>query len=688
MTDKKSGRHFLLPFMVVGFCLAALTLLLPLLPQKGMQKRLQKELSKTLQRPCRVAALRLKLWPRPALAMSGVVCRDSELNLKVNALDLDLSLLSLCSFSPQVKAVRLRGVVAEMPFPLLYSENSGEDKIEPLLQGIKQALGEARNEAQTSIYLNEAVCKMTAVPGFKSPLIFSKIEGIGRVQTENQSESFTVSGELNGGSCSLKVTCYKVETAALGEKVAAVTKRDSGDRVEVTCRLNGVSFSEPEALALGSLENLWRVDFAKGDLELDINGNPEGGLRFAGKMAVHDHHLSRLAATSYADRLWSQGPLKATFSGFFQRRDGYLNIKNIFLDYPESATLFSRGLLRFREPFFVNLVNHLKVDDLSRAMQCSPLLSLPGYKCAGSLEGELNLVGNPFSAPVLKLELNSEKIVLRALDPALLSSGKVAVANNDKVDVRSENRHGDQDDKSQETSQLSDWRDEAENFLHKVATWNLIVKSDCRIKSLDFSGVHLNDFVLVAEKNLLQLEVERLAARLGSKGQARLSLIVDNLIDEPHWHASLVAEKLDLKPFKKNLEFAGVLDASLVGGGRLGVGSEPGEDLTLQGKWKLRQGVFLKQPLFVAFKKFLEREGRLSQGADFSNFSSEFSLRDNVLRLDNFKISFSGKQLQARGRLFVDSEKFNFKGRYWGKDIANLPFHLSGETDAPKFILN
>ena len=684
MSEKKRARPFFMPSLVVGL-LAVLAFLLPLVPQPTLQNHLQSELSKALQRPCQVSDVRLKVLPRLALEVDDLSCRGSELNLQVNSLKLDISILSLLSFSPLIKAAHLYGVLAEVPFSSCSSGTGEQAKISPLFTSLKRTFDQGRKGFDASLYLHEAICKLTEIPGCKSPLLFSNINGSWQLQSKHQSENFVVTGDLNGGSCTLQVTWYKVETELSPESVPPETNRDSGDRIEVTCALQGVSMPESAALSFGSLENSWRADFDMGDLEIDINGNPDGGMRFSGKLAAFDHHLTRSGTTPKPAQLCSQGAFKADFSGFFQRRDGYLNIKNIFMEYPGSATLFSRGLIRFREPLFVNLFNHLKVDDLARTIQSCPWLRLQNYQSDGSLEGDLKLVGNPFSSPVLKLELNSEKIVLQSLNPALESSGPVAIVGTKKVDSL-ENLEG----KSLEVDlnkpfRLSDWRDGVEKFLQQIAHWDWIVKSDCRIESLELPDIQLRDLTFVAEKNLLQLEVERLAARFGEKGQARLSLILDDLLHEPRWQASLVAEKLNLKPFKRKLGLTGVLDAALVGGGRLGSGNERSDELTLKGKWQLRHGAFIEQPLFVSFNRFLEGSGGALQRTGFSSFSSAFSLRDKILRLDNLKIRFADRQLQARGRFLTDPQQFDLSGQLRGKDSPDLPFNLSGNLDTPEF---
>ncbi len=682
MAAEKRARGLLLPLLGV---VAALILFLPLVPQSGLQERLTIAFAKVLQSPCQIRDVRLKLLPRPALKVYDLACSGPDFSLQLHSLDLVFSPLSLLSFSPLINGFQLHGVFAEIPFKYCSSEVVGEAAPGRFLPGLLENINPGRVQLPATLSVDDAVCKLTGVPGCKSPLLFSKLAGVWQMQAQKQSENLALTGELDGGLCTLKVTRYKVAVVPVSES-AGIDKDDSGDRLEINCRLQGVSMLAAEALALGAFEHRWQVDFADCDFNVDINGNPDGGLRFTGKFAVLDHHLWRSETDLDKACLWSQGLVKANFSGFFQNHDGYLNLKNLFLQYPEAATLTSRGLVRFREPVFVNLVNHIKVDDLARTISNCPPLDLPGYQYEGRLESDLKLVGNPFSAPVLKLDMNSEKIVLRTVAPASENLVPVLLTDVERVQPVSEKpERATLVGGSGKTIAGSGWRDVSESFLLKLAEWQWIVKSDCRIDVLELPGLHLAEFSFVAEKNLVQLEVERLAARFGRKGQVRLSLILDDFLQGPRWQASLVVEKLDLKPFKETLQLTGVLEASLVGGGRLGAYHDRGEELDLKGKWQLRQGVFFEQPLFVSFEYFLEREGGQLRGTNFSNFSGGFVLRDKVLRFEDFKINFSSNRLLARGRFFTDSKALDFRAQFSDKEIFFLPFHLSGPLTSPKF---
>ncbi len=684
MTEEKRGRSFLLPLLVAGF-LAALFLLLPLVPQPDLKARLEGDFSKALQLSCQIKKVRFKILPRPTLEVHDLTCSGTGFSLQVSSLNLVVSPLSLLSFSPQVNRLQLCGVLAEIPFNYYSSKDKGKDTPCQLFSGLLEKINSGKEHLPVSLSVNDAVCKLTGIPACKAPLLFSNLEGVWQIQAQNQSENFALTGDLNGGRCSLEVTWYQVESSS-AEESTALGKDDAGDRLEISCNLRGVSLPKAEALSVMAFDDFWLADFEKVDLDLDINGNLDGGLRFAGKFSLSDHHLRHSRVSYDSAQLWLQGALKGNFSGFFQNHDGYLNIKNLFLECPESATLFSRGLIRFREPVFVNLVNHIKVDALAQTFTNCPSLDLPGYQCDGRLEGDFKLVGNPFASPVLKLDLKAEKIVLKAETLASESLDSVLGADHERGQSELVNsEEATLEGQSDEPVVGSDWQDGVEKLLLRLAGWQWIVKSDCQIEVLELPGMHLHDLSLVAEKNLVQLEIERLVAHFGREGQVRLSLILDDFLQDPRWQASLVAEKFDLKPFKTALKMTGALDASFVGGGRLGVELERGKGLNLKGKWQLRQGVFFEQPLFISFKNFLERENGGLQGDNFSSFSGEVSLRDKILRLDDAKINFSGNKLRVRGRFFADSQALDFRAQLSDKEKSSLPFHLSGTLSTPKF---
>jgi len=240
---------------------------------------------------------------------------------------------------------------------------------------------------------------------------------------------------------------------------------------------------------------------------------------------------------------------------------------------------------------------------------------LPGYQAEGQLGGELKLVGNPASAPVFEVKLKSDQIVLRQDVPADMHPAD--------DDIRAESKE----------NRTLEPASQAVQLLKSVAGWAWLIKSDWQIKTLELPELTITDISLQAEKSLMQLEIERLAASFGKSGQLRLSLILESLLQDPHWQASLIAEKFNLKPFRKTFSMTGVLDASLVGSGLLDSNSELPSGLNLNGKWRLRQGAFVKIPLLVPSPILSNRKNRFSWVQVFKIFPVNllFVIRSCVL---------------------------------------------------------
>ena len=112
---------------------------------------------------------------------------------------------------------------------------------------------------------------------------------------------------------------------------------------------------------------------------------------------------------------------------------------------------------------------------------------------------------------------------------------------------------------------------------------------------------------------------------------------------------------------------------------------EQGEELVFDGKWQLRQGSLVGQPLFTAFNRFLEEQGGSFMAPGFSGFSGNFALRDKILRLDDFVIRSSGGQLKAKGRFFRVDDRLYFRGSFSEKGTLLQSFSLKGDLQDPVF---
>ena len=669
MTERKKNRHFYLLFILAGL-LAGLILVLPQFPQSDLKELLSAEITDILRQPCRIQNVNLQIVPRPAVVVHGLTAECPDCSVNVETAFLDISPLSLLSASPAVAGLRLQGASLKIPYSRIkdpVAETVGSDH-EPGSMPISlhslAALVRARKLPLAYIYFNNTVCTMTGINGYKGPLIFTDVAGSWNFSKRNLSEKFDLSGACGRGRGHLKMTWYQVDAAAAGDDSRA------GDRLEVSCVLHGISVPGYEISPLTGSKHKIRTALKQADLKLDINGDPQSGLRFTGQLIADDHTVSVYDAVSESEELYSQGAVKASLAGFYQPRDGYVNLKSASLEYPGAAILFYRGLVRFKQSLFVDLVSELKVDDLSLLENSIPLLVWPGYRAAGRLSGQLKLIGNPQSAPVLQVNLESAKIVLHETETEVISP---SVAN------RSAAAEGD----NPVTFSGLEWA--CLNRVRGLADWEWQVKSECRIERLELPGLTVSDISLLAEKSTTQLELERLTAHFGKSGRVRLSMVLEDLFQEPHWQASLIVEKFNLKPFRETALLDGVLDASLVGGGLLGRDSEPLQGLDLHGKWSLRQGAFVDYPLFDSFNDYLQDNGRARLGARFSTLSGNFILRDRVLHLKQMKLVSGENQVAAGGRFTVSDESLDFSLRFIPKGSSPWSFRIVGNRENPVF---
>ena len=676
MVITKKNRYFY--SLLVVSLLAALILILPQFPQEGLRERLTSMFAQALHQPCRIEKVTLQILPQPAVILHNFTTSQSESVFEARTLELDLSLLSLVTLTPKVVGVRLNGALIKAP--LDFFRSSKTDSSDSAVAGsfLSPMNFFSRNFWSQDLHLKylrvqDSVCELIGIPGQHNPLAITDLAGSWRF-SQNSSERLELTGVCGGGQGDLKVTWYRVT----GENVDGSDNLfdRAGDRVEISCNLDDISLSGYEMVLPASADRILRGGFTQADIEFDINGDPEGGLRFSGHFTAADHSASIYEVNSEVEKTYSQGELKVSLTGFLQRHDGYVNIKNAALEYPGAATLFYRGLLRFNEPMFVDLVSELKVTDVGLLTHSLPFLSLAGYQAEGQLAGQLKLVGNPKSSPVLQINLESEKIVLRPED----LSGATSEESPVEIEKSATGNETESDDR-----QASGFKVRFGEWLRQVAKWEWRLKSDCRIAELELPGMTVNDLSLLAEKSLVQVEIERLAARFGKSGQLRLSLILENLLHDPTWQASLIAEKLDLKPFHKTLSWSGILDASLVGGGMLKSGPEPVTDLDLNGKWSLRQGTFTGCPLFKEFSNFLERSGKKRLGSGFSKFSGKFSLRNNILRLKNLKLLAAGNRVNGGGSFSTTDNQLKFYGQYIPKTSSPFSFSLLGNCKKPHF---
>ncbi|MBN2707387.1 MAG: hypothetical protein JXR89_13235 [Deltaproteobacteria bacterium] len=682
-------RHWLavLPGLLLGA-----VLLVPLFPQEGWRRSLTDGFAEGLQQPCRLESVRFALLPRPAILAHGLSTAASNgFNLRINSLRFYFSFTSLLALAPRFSEIRIENGTAEVPWATLRGAESGAgsdpDAVVERVAELFSASDLSFGPDPLRLSWRDLIFRLPDIPGFSSPLTLSDCAGGWNLRPGNQSVELDATAALLGGRGSFKLMRYRLGEATQPPDISQ--SAEGNEHLEVSCRLRKLTLPKGVNLGLRFREDstqtwLWRADFSEADLDLDLSGDPRAGMRFNGRCSAAEHQVFAPAATDPGE-ICSRGSFKAGFAGFFQRREGYLNLKNASFAYPGAAVFFTRGLIRFREPFFVDLVSNFRVESLAQVLARVPCCSPAPYSLEGALAGEGKLVGNPFEIPVLKLEVSSEALtLLRFEEPSpkevstispVASGAKNSEQDPDRMDVVAAAPFSGRD-----------YLTAAAALLEQAAGWRWFLDGNCNIKRLHISGHDFSEFNLVGRKDLTQLEIERLVARCDAQGELRISLLLDELLHEPRWRTSLVCKNIEVDKFLADSPLSGTLDAAMVGGGRLPLRGVIDENLDLNGKWQLRRGRIAAVPLWLAGNRFLEDSGLRVLKNEFSSCSGGFSVRKQVWSLNDVKISGAGPELQARGRYYSFSRKLDFRGMV----AAERPrsFSLAGRPEAPLFYLD
>ncbi len=638
MSENRSVRRFCL--LYPGIILAGLVLLgfiLPAIPQSGLRQRLENRLRQTSNGDLRTGEVRLQVFPRPGIVARDIVLVFPSLKLVLKRLELDFSLLSLLSFKPEVSTLQLtRGTV---------DTSVGREQVLGLLAEGVAAL--FPGTAISRIRFSELTLRAPSPPGSSAPLELSGLAGRWLKLAGRGNESLKLAAACSGGRLKLETTWYNNDSAeAETGSTGGTTPLEEVNGVEVKARLSDAEFhfsGNPETTDQGFGELICRHS----DLRLEVNGSVADGLRFSLALKTPDHSLTAFDENSEIRGKITQGPLEFKGSGYFQPQAGYLNLKSAALALPGSAVVYTRGLVRFCEPFFVDLVSHFRIDDLEQACRSFSALLPDDFKARGELTGDLKLVGNLFDMPVLKTEMKA---------------GKIEVETGSGVELSSLNP-----------------------LLGFLAGWEWLADCDCRIDSLQWNGLGMKNLVLTAKKKTTQFEIERLSAEFESRGRARLTLVVDDLLDSSRWQASLVTRGIDLSRFGFGKDFpSSRLDLSLVGGGPCGGDVDYRKTTEFDGKWSIRQGRFTRQSLFAAFNRFLAAAGRKPWPGDFTG-SGKAAFRNSSLGLTDVLLKFPGsRQVSGRGSCSFAPSRLDFRG--WLREKGyQAPFVLQGTLESPLF---
>ncbi|HDS17244.1 MAG TPA: hypothetical protein ENN66_11690 [Proteobacteria bacterium] len=679
-----------LPALLLGA-----VLLVPLFPQEGWRRSLSDDLAQGLRQPCHLESVRLALLPRPAILAQGLsTAANNGSNLRINSLRFYFSWPSLLALAPRFSEISLENGVAEVCWAALRGAEDGADGAGSEPDTVFERMAELFSAAELNfgrdplrLSWHDLMVRLPDIPGFTFPLTLSECAGSWNLRPGNQSVNLDATAALLGGRGSFKLIRYRLGEAMSSAETSQPA--EGNEHLEVSCRLHKLTLPQAVSLGLSSREDstqsgLWRADFSEADLEFDLSGDPRAGLRFNSHCRAAEHQIVAPAATDSGE-IWSSGSCNVGFAGFFQRREGYLNLKNAAFAYPGAAAFFTRGLIRFREPFFVDLVSSFRVESLAQVLARVPSRSLAPYSLQGALTGECKLVGNPFETPVLKVELSSESLTLHRHQEQLTTEDSTA----NPVGSGAKNSETDPEPMGGVAAAPFSGRDyltAAATLLEQAAGWRWFLDGNCSIRRLHLSGHDFSEFNLVGRKDLAQLEIERLIVYCAGQGELRISLLLDELLHEPRWRTSLVCKNIEVDKFLADLPLSGILDVAMVGGGRLPLRGVIDDNLDLNGKWQLRRGRIAAVPLWLAGNRFLEDSGLSALKKEFSSCSGGFSVRKQVWSLNDFKINGAGPELQARGRYYSVGRKLDFRGVVAAE--KTFSFSLAGKPEAPFFYLN
>ncbi len=649
------ARRISLALLLCGVFLVFGCLLLPQIPQVRLADWLKRRFVRQFVSPPVFSKAYLVLLPRPGLLLSDfkIVCPDYT--LAVSQFRLDLSFAGL-----------LRGKIVFRRCTLRKGEVVFVHGIEPLLPMFEKCPSTQLPLAElSSVVWNDVrfiMAKTAVSKGF--PLRFGLVRGDWHRSRRFGTEVLNLAGTLNGGRLSCRVTWYQKS----GRKMAA--GEDEG--VEVTLHLKGAAFnahllshfgsgtgflaSSPEKRVAvktkkeqkeGAVSVLGYGITARGvDADLNLNGDPAVGLRLTLVLDLSGFKFIRPGGVALP--LFVPGRLRVRGTGFLQPHSGYFNLRSAALSLPGTATLFSRGLVRFHDSLLVDLVNHLQVEKLGRLLRMFPdLKSLP-VQLRGALSGECKLAGDPCCSPSIIVSLGADRIesFSRSSQPRLERS-QVLLPEKEEAEAVAV---------PSGSSGRFFW---VRRFVERLAAWNGLLKGKVRIGELCWEGQVFKNFELDAEKKHFQFVIERLAADFPAGGKGRLTLVLSELLDdEPRWQASLITRKFPVSLVSPSLLPdlpGGRLDLSLVASGRLPVAATSvaaGAALNLEGRFSLEQGrIAPALPLWAAFKTFLTARGRAVWLPEFSA-RGKFTLHRQVMRLNGIELLFSGgRNLRLQGRV-------------------------------------
>lgn len=647
------------PLLIILFVFAATVVLLavvpPLLPLTSLQLKLERQLQRSLGQPVHMSVLRFHVFPLPAFRLEKlVVGRPAAGALQPlfvsDSATAGLDILALgrgriAVNKLQFKKPRLAGSLNNADFPpagllslISGITNNQTEKAVPLdipgsvMDHAALQLPYVLPGSKFTIQITAGNCRLENVPGLTGALQLREVEARYICDPFHAGSSFHGEGACLGGRFGADFYWHRPKEGT--EESPAGSLQLDGRFQLVGLLLRNVR------LRLSAARTPLDIPYGSGSLELEVNGHPAKGFTIAGQASISDLMIERSLGTAGGkQRLVQNLSADLVAGGYLAVKDDYLNLKNIRLNLPGGATVFSRGLIKYGNHLVLDLLNDVSVPKLEALAARLPALSGIIGAPVGDCSGTINIIGNLASNPIVRLNLSAKHLSL--LNPGTGMAAAAAAAGNKTFTGR-------QGGCSPLTS------------LERLLVWAMnsdwMTEVHCRVETLDICPASFSAVELSGKKMMNQLVIEKLAGKCGG-GDLRLSLVVDDLLHDPYWNTSLVVKKVALEKVLPAWPLSGEADGSLVLGGEA---PTPGDDssawlesLRGSGTVTVQKGAFKAHRLTSSLFGFSRRLGLIPDDflGPFSRLRIPLKISAGTCRVKGMKLTAPWYSFQGGGGL-------------------------------------
>lgn len=550
-------------FIILLFIFAVLAILpavvTPWLPLTSLQLKVERQLQDFLGQPVHMAALRLQVFPLPSFKAERLVVTAPTAGggrqpvLASVSVKAGINISALCRGKVAIDKLVFRdpqlsgglGDGAFLPAGLfhLFASLGTQPSSTPALEIPGSVMNSAGRrlpyvlpDSRFVIKIIDGDCQLEDVPGLAEGLRLQKVDAR---YTYDPSHSGSV---LHG------------EGACLGGRFGAdfywhlpAGEPKSGSlQVDGKLRLVGLLLKDL-SLHLPVSADFLDISYGSGSFDLEINGHPDKGFSVACKASVNDLMVERLPGSAPGRRRLVQN-LSADLvaAGYLAVKDDYLNLKSARLKLPGGAAVFSKGLIKYGDRLVLDLLNDVRVPKLEVLAERLPALSGIVGSLAGDCSGKVNIIGNLAASPVLRLNLSAKHLSLLKAETRT-TVGAETSGNENSAGC------GKQCSPMKSLARLLAWTTDSD--------W--LAEVNCKVDRLEMWSSSFSQVELSGKKMMNQLLVDKLAGKTAG-GDVRLSLVVDDLLHDPLWNASLVIKKVNLEKVLPAWPLTGKMDGSLV----------------------------------------------------------------------------------------------------------------------------